>query len=260
MFCPQCGSQLPEGSRVCASCNHTLKFIPRTPEELDPTTPVSKHKYFLKVAPSEKQLVFFVSLLLGLLCILSVVFSASRAINGSVFKIPVVSFVGMVEGEDFSAYQDLLDEALEEVEDDVDALEDFVEDLLDVSADDLEDELGISAKKFIKLFKPFSLRSMVKIINYLDADEIDEDIKAIKTVVAVVNGIAIFLVVLTGLGIFFGKAWIMIVTYVISFIFVLATGGIFLLILASAAYIATAVLFSKLNLTYKLYLAGFGVN
>ncbi|MBQ2715765.1 MAG: zinc ribbon domain-containing protein [Clostridia bacterium] len=260
MFCPQCGTPLAEGSKVCPACNHTLKFIPKTPEVLDPNTPVSKTKYFLKVAPSEKKILCIVALVLGVLSVLSVILSANRTLNGSVFNLPIINFIGFVEDEDFSEGQKMIDEALEDAEDNIEELEEVAEDMFGISSKDIEDELGMSTKQFIKLFKPLSLNSTMKLIKAVGLDKVDDDYKYIRVVIAVINVIAIILVVLAGLGVLFQKTWLMVLSYIFSFFFVLITGGIFLWVMASVCFITTAVLFSKMKLEYKVYLAGFGIS
>ena len=260
MFCPQCGAPLAEGSKVCSACNHTLKYIPKPPEVLDPNIPVSKTKYFLKVASPDKKVLFFVALALGLLSVLSLVLSANRAVNGSIFKLPVVTLAGYMEGEDYSVMQDMIDEALETAEDDIEDLEEILEDMFGVSAEEVEDELGISTKKLIKLFKPFSLNSMVTIIDAFDMEQLDDDIRIIKVLVTVIKCVAFVYILLAVLGAVFQKTWLMVLTYILSFGFVLSAGGIFLWVLASASFISAAVFFSKLKSEYKVYLAGFGIS
>ena len=270
MFCPQCGTPLAEGSTVCSACNHTLKFIPKTPEVIDTTAPVSKTKYFLKVAPNEKKIMYIVALVLGILCALSVVLSANKTVNGSIFDLPFMSLMGMVEPEAYEEYKEmgeLYDEAMEElkdVSDDFDEVNEVIEDMLGVNIDEdaveeIEDELGMSTKKFFKLFKPLSINSMLKLAEIFEVDN-DDDVKIVKLIVTIINVYAFIMVVLTALGVIFNKTWLMVLTYILSFLFVIVTGGLLLWILASVAYITTAVLFSKLKFEYKVYLAGFGIN
>lgn len=270
MFCPQCGSQLAEGSTTCSACNHTLKFVPKTPEVIDTTVPVSRNKYFMKIASNDKKIMHLVALVLGIVCALSVVLSANKTVNGSIFDLPFMSIMAIFEPEAYEAYKemgDLYDEAIEEIEDvsdDFDDVNEVIEDMLDVSIDEdiveeIEDELGMSAKKFFKLFKPLSINSMIKLAEVFEVDD-DEDIQIVKLVITIINVYAFIMVVLTALGVIFNKTWLMVLTYILSFLFVIVTGGLFLWILASVSYITTAVLFSKLKFEYKVYLAGYGIN
>ncbi|MBQ4139795.1 MAG: hypothetical protein IJD70_00520 [Clostridia bacterium] len=269
MFCPQCGTQLPDGTTVCTSCNHVLKLIPSAAKTL-PATPVNRNTYFLKYAPTDKKIMQIVALALGVLSALMVVLSANKTVNGSIFDLPIMALMGVFEPEEYEEYKELgeaYDEAIEEIED---AADDFGEvnevigDMLGVSIDEdvideIEDELGMSAKKFFKLFKPLSINSMLKLSEIFEVDD-DEDVKIIKLLVTIVNIYAFVMVVLTALGVIFNKTWLMVLTYVLSFLYVLATGGVLLWVFATAAYIATAVLFSKLKFEYKVYLAGYGIN
>jgi hypothetical protein len=181
-----------------------------------------------------------------------------------------MSLMGIVEPEAYEEYQELgelYDEAMEElkdVSDDFDEVNEVIEDMLGVNIDEdvveeIEDELGMSTKKFFKLFKPLSINSMLKLAEIFEVDD-DEDVKVVKLLVTIINVYAFIMVVLTALGVIFNKTWLMVLTYILSFLFVIVTGGLLLWILASVAYITTAVLFSKLKFEYKLYLAGFGIN
>lgn len=269
MFCPQCGTPLAEGSTTCSACNHTLKFIPKTPEALDPNVPVSRNKYFLKIAPNDKKIMHIVALVLGVICALSVVLSANKTVNGSIFDLPFMSIMGIVEPEAYEEYKEMgeiYDEAIKEIEDisdDFDEVNEVIEDMLDVSLDEdvieeIEDELGMSTKKFFKLFKPLSINSMIKLAEIFDVDD-EEGVVIVKVIITIINIYAFIMVVLTALGVIFNKTWLMVLTYILSFLFVIVTGGWLLWILASVAYITTAVLFSKLKFAYKVYLAGYGI-
>ena len=260
MFCPQCGAPLAEGSKVCSACNHTLKFIPKKPEVIDSTTPVSKTKYFLKVADQKQKIICIVALLLGVLSVLSVVLAANKTVNGSIFKIPLIALAGDISGvdEDIADLEDEWSNAVDEAEDNLDELEDMLEDMLDISIDDVEEEIGMSTKKFIKLLDPISINNMVKIAKALDVDDTDV-VAGFKIVITIINVIALVLAVIAGLGVIFQKTWLMVLSYVLSFFFILATGGILWIIIASIAFITTAVLFSKMKLEYKVYLAGYGI-
>ena len=100
---------------------------------------------------------------------------------------------------------------------------------------------------------------MLKLAEIFEVDD-DDDVKIVKLIVTIINVYAFIMVVLTALGVIFNKTWLMVLTYILSFLFVIVTGGLLLWILATVAYITTAVLFSKLKFEYKVYLAGFGIN
>ncbi len=258
MFCPQCGTQLPDGSTVCTACNHVMRSArPAAPAS---TTPVSKTQYFWKTAPQKTKIVNIVALLLGILSVLMVVLSANKTVNGSMFKIPIISLIMDVEGasDEVDELEKEWSDAIEDAEDNLDELEDVLEDMLEISIDDVEDELGISTKKFLKLLDPISLNHIVKIADALDAND-SEIISALKIVITVVNVLAVIFAAVAALGVVFQKTWLMVLSYVLSFVFILATGGIVYLLIASACFITTAVLFSKMKFEYKVYLAGFGI-
>ena len=258
MFCPQCGTPLAEGSKVCAACNHTLKFIPKTPEVLDPTVPVGKTKYFLKIAPQKVKIMSILALVLGIISVLSIVLSANKTINGSIFKIPIMSTFGDVLGvsDDIDEFEEEWSESISKAEDNLDEIEDELEDILDIDIEDIEDELGISTKKFLKMLDPISISNIIKIAELFHAEK-NEAIAALKIIVTVITIVAVVLSILASLGVVFRKTWLMVLSYILSFLFVLITGGIALLLIASVAFITTAVLFSKTNFEYKVYLATF---
>ena len=82
-----------------------------------------------------------------------------------------------------------------------------------------------------------------------------EDWDLISTVITGIWIIAAFLILLTALGVFFMKTWIMVLSYILGVLFIVLTGGFVYFILATIAYIATAVLFSKMKRHYKAYKA-----
>ncbi|MBR4033923.1 MAG: hypothetical protein IKJ04_03870, partial [Clostridia bacterium] len=74
----------------------------------------------------------------------------------------------------------------------------------------------------------------------------------------IIIGITCLLVLVSALAVLFRKTWIAIVAYVISFGFIAFTGGFVYWLLATVAYVASAVLYSKVDGSYKLYLKSIG--
>lgn len=276
MFCPNCGAQLADGTPVCPNCKATLNSAPapqyaqpQAPQYAQPAPqytapagsvkPISRMKFFWSAAaPKEKKTLNIVALVLGIVSLLMIILGANKTVNGSIFKIPIINLVGSAVTDDFDEAQDMLDEAIEEAEDNMDDIEEILEDTLDVYISDIEDELDMDIDDFLKLFKPLSLNHLVKLSEILDVDD-SEVVIALKTVINVVTSFAVVFAILTALGIFFQKTWIMILSCVLSSIFVWITGGIVFMLIAVTTFVLTCVFMSKLNGTYKAYRASLGV-
>lgn len=250
MFCPNCGKQIPDNAAFCAECGKAISSA--SAPVAAPTAPVSKIQYFTKVAPQPNRIRAFIALGLGILCILFVFLSANNAVNGSMLKIPVISLVL----DDADEMQDELDEAVSDLKKfDTAELEEFLHEFLGVSVD--SDEIEAKKNKILNLFSPFSLNSVIKLTEMFGAgdDEISEIVEVFNVVITVVWVYAVILMVLTALGVLFQKTWLMVLAYVLGVAFVAMTGGVVLVILATVAYIATAVLFSKMKGEYNAYKA-----
>ena len=256
MFCPNCGNQMPEGSVFCTVCGNaanTASAPQAAPAPaFTPCAPVSKIQYFTKVAPKPNRIRAAIALGLGILCILLVFLSANNAVNGSMLKIPLVTFFY----EDADELQNDLDEAVEAIKDfDSAEIEEFLNEFLGVSVD--SDEIEAKKNKVVKLFSPFSINSVIELTEMFGVgdDEVSEIVGIFKTFVSIIWGYAIVLIVLTALGVLFQKTWLMVLAYILGVGFIVITGGVVFVILATVAYIATAVLFSKMKNEYKAFKA-----
>ena len=280
MFCSKCGAQVPDDSTFCSACGNALNAdtapatqpqAPAQPQQppVQPqpqparpgygaaAIPVSKLKFFFNVAPSNKKLMSIIALILGLACALSVFLAFGRTTRGSIFEIPLLTLGG---GDDLGDLQDELDQAVAEVKmlNDSDELADFVEEILEINVYNLESQIGMPMNKFLDLFTPLSLNNMLKLADIFGAKN-SEPIKAFSAVMSVVNGAMWVLIALTLLGVLFQKTWLMVLTYILGFALIWLTGGLIYFLLATALYITTAVLFSKMKFEYKVYLASFKV-
>ena len=274
MFCPKCGTQIPDDSTFCSACGNALNTNnapaatqPQVQPQVQPqpvapgygagARPVGKLKFFFNVAPSNKKLMSIIALILGLACALSVFLAFGRTTRGSMFEIPLLSLVG---GDDLGELQDELDQAVAEVKmmNDSDELADFVEEILEVEVYNLEAQIGMSMNQFLDLFSPLSLNNMLELAEIFGAKD-SEPVRAFSAVMSVVNGAMWVLIALTLLGVLFQKTWLMVLTYILGFALIWLTGGLIYFLLATALYITTAVLFSKMKFEYKVYLASFKV-
>lgn len=272
MFCPNCGTQIPDDSTFCSACGNAVKANtdsatqPQVQPQVQPqpvapsygagATPVGKLKFFFNVAPSNKKMMAIIALILGLACALSVFLAFGRTTRGSMFEIPLLTLVD----DDFGELQVELDRAVAEVKmmNDYDELADFVEEILEVEVYNLEAQIGMSMNRFLDLFSPLSLNNMLELAEIFGAKD-SEPVKAFSIVMTIVNSAMWILIALTLLGVLFQKTWLMVLSYILGFALIWLTGGLAYFLLATALYITTAVLFSKMKFEYKIYLASFKV-
>jgi len=255
MFCPNCGKQIPDSSAFCPECGKATNTAPApettpAPAAATPTVPVSKLQYFTKVAPQNKRILGYIALGLGVLCILLVFLSANKTVNGSMFELPILSIFGNVD-EEGERLQKELEEMAEEFDDvDLNRLESVLEESLGAQISDIEREKD----EILDLITPLSISNAIELYEKFGRGD-DEDIAIMSTIISVVWIFAAILMVITGLGVLFQKTWVMVLSYILGALFIAITGGFVYWILATIAYIATAVLFSKMKFEYKVYTA-----
>ena len=267
MFCPNCGKQIPDNSAFCSECGKSTAAPAAAPASeptpapaaapAAPATPaapaVGKIKYFTQVAPKNKRILAGIAIGLGLLCILFVFLSTNTTVNGSIFELPVLSMLGF---DEVAEYQDDLDKIVAEGKNaDISEIEELVSEVMDVNFVDLNDKKD----EVLDLLSPLSLSSMVALGELVGGPAADF-VSVLDGAISGIWGFAAFLMILTALGVLFQKTWIMVLSYILGALFIFFTGGLVYLVLASIAYITTAVLFSKMKFAYAVYLASNGVN
>ncbi len=195
-----------------------------------------------------------VSLLLGILCLLTVIIPVNKFLNGPFYEIPILKLMDGTDGieleEIMEEYEDILDD-FEDADDD-DEFEYIFEREFDISVEELEDEFDISVEEFVDLLDPLSVTNLIKLMAILEAD--DEVLVIFRVISTIIYVICAVLSIITALGVGFQKTWVMVVAYIFSFGFIAFTGGFLFWLLATIAYIACAVLFSMLKKNYKAYL------
>ena len=265
MFCTKCGAEIPEGAKFCISCGAPSDSTAQPPvQPAQPAapaapvgTPVSKAAYFWKAGSASTRVINIVSIVVGLLCLLLLYLPVNIFLNGPFYEIPILKLMDGTDGIYLDDMKDEYEEMLELFEDadDDDELEYIFEREFNISVDELEDDFDITVKEFVDLLDPISITNLMKLMAVLDGDEeVLVIFRIIRTAIYVVFAI---LMLITALGVGFQKTWVMIVAYVLSFGFVAFMGGFVFWLLATIAYIAAAVLYSKLNGAYKLYRKSF---
>ena len=263
MFCPKCGNNNPEEVRFCKVCGHPLNLNNPTPtvnqaqpaQQFAPATaprmmgkPKSKYGYLFSVAPKNLKTTTIISLILGVVCILAVVFGANSALNGDFFEIPMLK---MIVGEDE------IDEAKDALDEAVDAFEVALDEGDKEKIEELEDEAGMKAEKVLDLFDPPSLNSIKKFGKaLLDDDSIIEVYSLVITIItiyALIAGVSLAMAMLVGRG---GYA---IFTLIVVLPFHIFLSGSLWLIVGTVAHLAFTVCLFKMTSAYKKYKKSFKI-
>lgn len=235
-------------------------------EKVFKPSPKGKHAYFGKSAPKRSRILYGVTIALGLLCILLLIFSANKFVNGSIFKIPMIETVTDLLGIDLNHdVEDTVETAQDNVGFFLSVLEFFCKDSemfadlkaeLQLPFDEWEAIYGVQPAEFRKLFNPLSISNLAELLTLL----LGEDhiaVSVLRLLIGLVIGLAIFLVLLAALATYFGKTWLSILTCVFASGFFALTGGFIYWLLGCAALIAMAVICFSLTREYQQYRKSF---
>lgn len=187
-----------------------------------------------------------IALVLALAAILLVVVSANKAINGPITEISVFELV--ISEDERGEFDDMCEEAFEELEDAIDELDDD-------EIEELEDELGMSIDEFLDIIdEPVSLNSVKAMASIsLAEDEMKEVATIFSVIVTVIKAYAIILAVLVAFSMLFFNKGFFITSVVLSSAFFLVVVGVAGFFIFLALCIAFCILQSKVKKAYKLY-------
>ena len=198
-------------------------YVPPVTPVTPPITPPSD--------PAKKKQLNMISVIIGVVCTLMIIFATNNVINGSIFNIPIMQ---LIVGDEMDEMKDEFDEYLDDLED-----------LSDDEIDEFEDESGMSIKEAEKFLKAPSISATAK---FIKIDEVGMDDESI----ALLSGIQIFVILYGGiiallmfLGAVLKNRALSIVSTVISFLFHLALSGILFFILQVAFCVAHVVVLTK---------------
>ena len=277
MFCPNCGTHLPDGSAFCATCGSALSqpgaapvntepaapvytaptppvyADPNPPVYNNPTPPVYGNPYNTPVVAKDKKVwlstlaspkakkMSKLSLIFTAACALVLILALCTSIFGPVYNIPVIK---MALGEDYVNQVNDLKDLLSEADDELEWFEDRY-------ADELEDADVDKAFKVTKNFiKNPSLGNCRAWANVMGDNEIGGIFDVFITFLWIAFGLVILLAVLGGL---LKKAGLVIAAIVVSVPVNLLFGGVVFLILCIAAMGILTYTLMQISGEYKAY-------
>lgn len=271
MFCPYCGTNLPDNSQSCSACGASLTPAEPTTQvpPTMPTTPapiVSKNKYFSTMATPKIQTFSRVAWIVAIVLIVALVGSYFAVLNTSFEKIPVVSLALSAAGAD----EDEIDEAKDAMKELVEEAEDTIE--------IYEDELSSGDRKLIeKALKvmedcadSISLNNINRLSDVADDivdievdganvfedefDSIQEDLEEMLSAISgVILGAMIFVLIFSALGGLLRIRGLVITGLVFSVLYTLIFCGVLWLLLIVLIHSVLIYLLSQMNAEYKAY-------
>jgi len=239
MFCPKCGTNLPDGTAFCSQCGHNL-----TPQQPIPAAPQAAPKSTSKS---------ILALLLAVACLLVMVIGHITLVNTSVGD--MILLKGVI-GDDIDDMEDEMSDFAERYED---------------RLEDLDDELSKKDKALVKKLikgikacgKSFSIANVNNLMkaaaSIADSDtaeyfDLEDEFDDFKEISAVIDGITIGLfiasmvcVIFSVLGGLLKKKALVIVGMILTTLFSLLIYGIIFVILTLAVHIVLIKHLSNLN-------------
>lgn len=283
MFCPNCGTNHPDGVRFCSNCGATLAaaqpVTASTPAQpgyanypCKPANPLNKRDYLKQLATPNAQKANKLILILLAVCVVIMVIGHIKLVHTSIEDIPFIATVAKISDVDMGEVDELKDEVrdeLEELEDLIDYYEDELEEeaskkdlkkldkLLDVMKDMTKSMSFTNLKKFTNLLTDLADSDASK---YLNLDDAGGDLKTIRTAmntaaVLMLVG-AIFSLLFTILGGLTRVNVLVVLGGISASIGCANLYGLLFVILMVAAHVGMIIMVSKINKEYKAYRNG----
>lgn len=197
--------------------------------------------FLLKKASFSLRLRGLIALAVGVVFLLTVLFGAVSAINGSVTKLPILKLA-------YSETQ--LNEMEASAEKYAQEIEEAIEKEDPAQIEKFEKESGVSIEKLKKSFDPISLKSMITIFE-LEGDSSFAGMFGLF--VKIITIYAVILVALLALAVLFMKKGLMILAYILALPFLFIFVGVTAFVICTVAMIAYCILIGKVNKAYKAY-------
>lgn len=254
MFCPNCGTNLPDGLQFCENCGASLAATPQGNFGM-PTTSVaqingpepglSKGKFLSsKKLDQGTKLLARIAWGLVAVCLVILALAVNTTFNGKAHKLPWFS---MVMGKNAD---DEMDKLLEEAEDILDDLEVQLKNASGSEKEEIEEKLEL-AEKMIDNFSMSNIRDFYE--NAMKEKEMAEAFDVFLTVAVVLCVIAAAFLLL---GALLRSTALVVIALFPALILTGFFSGMIYLLLAIVAFIALAVIHGKLNAAYKAYKKG----
>lgn len=269
MFCPNCGTQLPDGSAFCANCGNAIPQSnaaaiptePAAPAYTDPfasgyaapTAPVYGNPYGTPAVAKDKKVWLStvasprakqmgkLSLIFTAACAFVLILALCVSIFGPFYNIPVIK---MALGDEYVDEVNNLKDLLAEADDELEWFEDrYADDLEDA---DVEKAFKVT-KNFIKNPSLGNCRAWAKLMG---DSSITSLFDTFITFLWIAFGIVILLAVLGGL---LKKTGLVIAAIIVSIPVNLLFGGVLFLLLSIAAMGVLAYTLMQISGEYKAY-------
>ncbi len=177
MFCPNCGTNLPENATFCSNCGTSISTA--SASVTPPTAPVVRMKkgQYLKseLASAKAKALSKAVLIIFAVCALIVVLSISNLLNGAVHKLPVMSVA--LEENEIESFEKELDE-LDSIVDDARGIYEENKDKVDKDTAKAIEKALDKTEKFSKNPSLSNMQSLVSELRALDEKHTDEIEKA----------------------------------------------------------------------------------
>lgn len=277
MFCPNCGTNLPDGAAFCAGCGSPMPKAPKQeapvqeapvytppvqeapvsapPVQVGPVytppvapappvcgTPVKSKKTWLKTeaSPKAKQM-STLSMIFTACCAVILVLAVFISVFGPFYKIPIFK---LALGDDYSDQVESLKSDLSDVDDALDWYQDHYTG--DLNEDEIEKVFDLT-KKMVKNPSFSNYRALAKAMNKTD------EVLLFDICIAVLCASFGFVILLAVLGGLFKKTGLVIAALIFAIPANLLYGGVVFALLSAAALVMLIVVLRQINQEYKAY-------